>query len=246
MTYQPTSADFQALVQLSRAQHPPIDPTQVAVILFEESAGFNPAQQNFGGAPNYGLNQMSASNLSAIGLTPAQWTSMSAAQQLVYIFRFWASSAATANGGRFPSDGGELLAMNFEPGAFANVQAGSNPNAVLAASGGPYASNYAANKSLDPEGTGQITVNTCRQLVSNLLVNYAGNSRWQMIEAGIAAASGGGGLPPISPVPPPQPASSMLSNLALAIAGGLAIGGAAHVLLPRFEAPRRRRRYRYA
>lgn len=53
---------------------------------------------------------------------------------------------------------------------------------------------------------------------------------------------------PPSPIPGPQPvASSMLGTVALAIAGGLAIGGAAHVLLPKFEAPRRRRyRYRYA
>ena len=242
MTYQPTSQDFQTLVQLSQAQSPPIDPTQVAVVLFEES-GFDPSIQNGAGAPNYGLNQMSASNIQSLNLSVSQWTSMTAAQQLQYIFTWWKGSAATANGGAFPSDAGMLLAMNFEPGAFQNVNAGSNPDAVLAGVNGPYAANYTANPLLDPDGTGEITVNTCRKYVSNLLAQYASNPQWQAIQAGIAAA-GGSSQPQQPPgfVPVPSP-SSMLSTLALAIVGGLAIGGAAHILLPK---PAPRRRYRYA
>ena len=244
MTYQPTPQDFQTLVQLSQAQNPPIDPTQVAIVLFEES-GFDPSRQNNSGTGNYGLNQMSTANIQALGLSVSDWTSMTAAEQLQYVFRFWSSSAASANSGQFPSDGGTLLAMNFEPGAFQTVGAGSNPDAVLAGASGPYATNYAWNKVLDPNGTGEITVNTCRQYVSNLLSQYAGNSQWQAIQAGIASA-GGNAQPqpqqPQNPVPTPNP-SSMLSTLALAIVGGLAIGGAAHILLPK---PAPRRRYRYA
>jgi hypothetical protein len=236
MTYQPTSADFQALVQLSAQQSPPVDPNQVALVLFEES-GFNPTIQNGAGAPNYGLNQMSTANLSSLGLTPTQWTSMTAAQQLPYIFKWWDSLANGDNAGQFPPDAGTLLALNFEPGAFKNVAAGNNPNAVLAAATGPYASNYTANKLLDPNNTGSITVNTCRQYLANVAAN--GGGAWAAIQAGILAAQGG-----VNPVPAPQPVSSMLGQVALAIAGGLAIGGAAHLLLPKLEP--RRRRYRYA
>src|SRR5580698_7388456 len=103
MSYSPTPADFQTLVQLSAAQSPPIDPNQVAIVLFEES-GFNPASQGPAGAGVYGLNQMSTANLSSLGLTPASWTAMTASQQLPYIFKWWDSLANSDNAGQFPAD----------------------------------------------------------------------------------------------------------------------------------------------
>jgi hypothetical protein len=236
MTYQPTAADFAALVSLSKSQSPPIDPTQVALVLFEES-GFDPSVQNSGGAPVYGLNQMSAANIQSLGLTVAQWTSMTAAQQLVYIFRWWDALASGDNGGQFPSDAGMILALNFEPGAFKNINAGSNPDAVLAGANGPYAANYTANKALDPNNTGTITVNTCRTYLTNVAAR--GGARWQMLLAGIQAA-GGGSVQPI------QPSNAIATAGALkvvwALVGGLAMGAAAHLIFPAVK-PVRRRRY---
>jgi len=232
MSYKPTATDFQTLVQLSAAQNPPIDPVQVALVLFEES-GFNPAIQNKAGASNYGLNQMSAANLSSLGLTPSQWTSMTAAQQLPYIFKWWASLASSDNGGSFPADGGELLALNFEPGAFKTVGAGGNPNAILAGSSGPYASNYTANSVLDPNKTGSITVNTCRQYLANVEAN--GGAAWAAIVQGIQQAGGS----TIS-------GSTFARQALTSVIGGLAIGGVMFVAskeLERYRTTKRRRRY---
>jgi len=83
--------------------------------------------------------------------------------------------------------------------------------------------------------------------MQSLLANYTG---------GAPQPSGPPTEVPYTPSPSPSPAppsvsvplsfgASIFGSLALAIAGGLAIGGVAHVLLPRFEAPRRRR-LRYA
>jgi hypothetical protein len=237
MSYSPTPADFQALVQLSAAQSPPIDPNQVALVLFEES-GFNPASQGPAGASVYGLNQMSASNLSSLGLTPTTWTAMSAAQQLPYIFKWWDSLASGDNAGQFPSDGGMLLALNFLPGAFKTVGAGSNPSAVLAGANGPYASYYTANKVLDPNGTGSITVSTCRTYLSN--VANSGGAAWAVIQAGILAAGGNSTAASPSSSSTPSTAGTAIKNAAIAAVGGVALGGAAHFLLPKPRLKKRR------
>src|ERR1700677_4111685 len=105
MTYAWTAEDYATLAQLSSERG--IDPAQVALIFLWES-GLNPASAGPAGANVGGLNQMSATNLSNLGLTMAQWVQMTAAEQLPYIFEWWDSLAKSDNNGVFPGDGGTL------------------------------------------------------------------------------------------------------------------------------------------
>lgn len=215
MTYTWTQDDYEALAQLSAAQSPPIDPVQVALVLFEES-GLNPASPGPAGAnpPVGGLNQMSTDNLTNLGVTRAAWLAMTAAEQLPIIFKWWNSLANSDNSGNFPADGGTLLALNFLPGSFRSVGAGSNPNAAVAGAAGPYASYYNSNISLDPQRTGVITPATCELRLQN--VAAAAGAKWTAIAQNIDAVSlYSGGI------------SSNAKRAIIALAGGLALGGAA-------------------
>lgn len=236
MSYKPTTTDLQTLVQLSAAQSPPIDPVQVALVLFEEST-FNPSVQNAGGAPNYGLNQMSATNIAGLGLTVSEWTSMTAAEQLPYVFKWWAKQAAYANNGQFFSDAGQLLALNLGQVAYKNVNAGSNPDAVLAGKSGPYANSYAGNPQL---GNGAIiTVNTCRAYLAKI----AGGSSFGVLARQIEQVEG---VPSVSPQSTP---SNPVQSFVTSLLGGLLLGGTAFIVtqeIERYRRPASRRKRRRA
>jgi len=207
-------------VAQSRATSPPIDPADAMLVMFEES-GANPSSPGPAGAnpPVSGLNQMATPNLTALGLTHAQWLSMSAAQQLPYVFRFWKSLSGD-NGGRFASDAGQLLALNFLPGAYKAVNAGSNGDAVIAGKNGPYAWAYNDNPALQ-NATGTITVNTLRAYMAN--VASKGGVRWAALLAGIAAAEARVGYKPLQAATAP--------SFALLALGALALGGIAYAVV---------------
>lgn len=223
MSYTWTPADYQALVQL--AQSKGTDPAQSAMLFLEES-GLNPTNPGPSGAGVGGLNQMSTSNLSSLGLTMAAWLAMSAATQLPYIFRFWSSLVAGDAGGVFPTDAGTLLALNFLPGAFKNVGAATNPNAVLCAAAGPYANYYTDNKSLDPGNTGTITPATCLQRLNNVA---AASSYWNKTFLPTLQQYYTPGSPSSAPSGAPSTGSAIASSAATAILGGVALGGLAFV-----------------
>ena len=208
--YAPTPADFDALVALARARG--TDPTGVALTLYIESAGFNPASAgpNGDGAVS-GLNQMSIANLAALKppLTPAQWMAMTVAQQLAVIFPWWDGLAKAFNGGRFPPDGSNLLALNFLPKYYQSSGAALNPNAPIVSSPDPY---YARNTFYDPDKTGSITVNTIAKRQAQQAA--AGGARWQLLANGVASAiaRAGGGGGSSSPVVPPAASVSGSSS----------------------------------
>jgi len=222
MSYTWTDQDFDELVAQSRAQTPPIDPAEALLVLFEES-GANPASPGPAAAkpPVGGLNQMSVPNLTNLGLTRAQWLAMTAAEQLPWVFRWWAS-LNHFNDDHFAADAAELLGLNFLPGAFANAGAGRNPDAPIAGRLGPYAWAYKDNPLLQNE-TGSITVNTLRAYLAKVAAHggvvpsAAGKARWLSLLAGVHAANeragsiepgnppDGGQTPPPSSSPPPAP-----------------------------------------
>lgn len=240
MTYTPTPADFDALVSLSRGAG--IDPSQVLLVLFEES-GFNPRNPGPAGANVAGLNQMSSENLEAMGLTRTAWLAMSAAEQLPHVFAFWRNLAQTFHGGTFPSDAGDLLALNFLPGAYKAAGAATDRNAVIAGKTGAYAWAYADNPPLQNAG-GVITVNTLASYLAG--VSLRGGAPWALLVSGLNAAiaraggSGGGGggvitVPPITIVgtpetPPATPGSSVagarIASAATPLFGWLLLFGA--------------------
>jgi hypothetical protein len=217
MAWQP--ADFDLLVSLSRAQTPPIDPVDVAKILYEES-GMNPAT-NTGSA--FGMNGMDADNLTTLGLSQSQWLAMSAGQQLPYIFKLWDSWANSDNNGQFPSSAGMLLALNYLPGAFKNVNAGQNPNAVLAGKNGPYANYYNINTPLQTAG-GVTTVNTLQTYIDNAASHWG--SSWQNVLTQIQAAELRAG--PASTVGTIASTAPDLSNVFALALGGVLIGAAGY------------------
>ncbi len=238
-----TPVDLDVIVAQSAATLPKaIDPVSVALLLWIESAGFDPANPGPSGAnPQVGgLNQMSVPNLTAAGLTRASWLTMSAAQQLPFIFKFWKGLATTFNGGRFPADGARLLALNFLPKSYQTSGADTNDAAVVCGKAGPYAQFYAGNAFYDPLGTGQITVASIARRQG--LEAAKGGARYAQLVADIAAAvkraGSGTTAPPTLPTggsqtPPPGGSSSppsaarsggggLIAVLALAVVGVIA------------------------
>lgn len=222
-TYQVTAEDMDTLVELARAHA--TDPLGVALILYIESAGFDPQSQGPSAAQVSGLNQMKDANLASFGLTRAQWLGMTAAEQLPYIFQFWASLAQTFAGGQFPTDGQHLLALNFLPKSYEDSGAATNPDAVIAGKAGPYASQYAPAAYYDPDGTGTITPNTIARRM--LLVNTNPPARWGQVRAALqAAVVRAGSLPPSAPssgsTAPPKGSGAGGGLIAILFAVGLA------------------------
>lgn len=224
--YIPTQTDYATLVSLSNGAG--IDPMDVAIVLYEES-GFNPASPGPPGANVAGLNQMDTDNLTSLGLTRAEWLQMSATEQLPYIFHFWQGLANRFNNGRFPSDGGELLGLNFLPGAWKTAGAGTNPNAPIAASTGAYAWAYNDNELLQ-NASGQITVNTLRSYLSR--VASKASPRWHMIVNGITQAEDL--IPGLN--------TAIYNKVVPQVIGGLLIGGALYLAYENWPAVTRRLR----
>jgi hypothetical protein len=232
-SYQWTTADMDALVAASAATSPPIQPSNVALVCLEES-GFDPHNPGPVGAqpPVGGLNQMSSDNLSAMGLTRAAWLAMSAAEQIPHMFAFWTGLCARFRGGVFASDAGDLLALNFLPGAYKLAHADRDPNATIAAALGPYAAYYRDNIVLDPARTGAITVNTCRDYLGRVASSGQLAARWASLLTAVNAASaraaglgpGGTGSPPPKPPPKLPPSSGGTPPLATHGAGAGAGG----------------------
>jgi hypothetical protein len=216
-----TPADYDALVSLSAAQTPPISPVDAVFILFEEG-GMNPAS-NAGSA--FGMNGMDAENLQNLGITQSQWLAMTVQQQLAIIFKLWASWGKSDNNGNFPSDAGQLLALNFLPGAYKTISAGTNPDAVLAGKNGPYANYYSDNAPLQ-NSTGTITVNTLRQYVAN--TEAKSGAAWQNVVAQVQAAQARAGQNVASTAPATAPAANPWAQWTAIALGGVAFGMAAH------------------
>lgn len=230
-SYVITPNDVATLVSLSEAHG--IDPIDVAAVLYLESAGFNPASLGPGGLGNYtGLNQMSVANLSSFGIAPADWVTYSAAEQLPYVFKFW-QSLQSFNNGAFPQNAAVLAALNLLPGNYKMSGAASNPNAPIASNPSIY---YTKNTYYDPDGTGSITLNTIAKRMA-MIIN-ATAPRWQGLKAAIIAVD-----PSSVPLSSQVPSENVASKMLTAIAGGLAVGAAAHYLLPPTSVSKRRRRY---
>lgn|GEM_PF-6998945 len=211
-----TSSDYDLLVSLARAQVPPIDPTDVAIVLYEES-GLNPANPGPSAAAGVaGLNQMDTANLASLGLTRAQWLAMSVSQQLPWIFKFWQSLAKSFNGGKFPADAGELVGLNFLPGAYAAVGASANPDAPIAAKTGTYAWAWNDNPALQ-NSTGAITVNTLRTYLANVAAKAGATWTNAVTQIQAAVARAGGSSSPSSPLSPPTSAGGNVVAMLLLV-----------------------------
>jgi hypothetical protein len=226
-SYAITQNDIDVLVELSEAHG--IAPVDVAVVLYTESAGFNPASLGPGGTGAYtGLNQMSVANLATYGIAPADWVTYTAAEQLPVIFKFWQGLANSFNNGTFPPNAAVLTALNFLPGNYKTSGAATNPNAAITSSPSSY---YTNNTYYDPSGTGSITLNTIAQRVASTKASTA--SRWKQIESMIGNV-GPSPNPQPGPSPQPSPSSSPVqsvwNDVATALVGGVLLGGTAFLV----------------
>ena len=122
--------------------------------VWNAESGLNPGAKNPNGGAQ-GLNQMMPATLRGLG-APADFAGLAGEQQLPWIERLIVSGEAL-NGGPFGSSA-RYYHSNFYP---ATMRRGSSPDTVVvaadAADAGERAA-YAANKGLDVDGNGKITL----------------------------------------------------------------------------------------
>lgn len=153
-----TDGDLDALVREFMAEG--LEPRVAFDVMFGES-GFRASRRNASGASYGGLNQMGKDELASFGLTLDQWLTMSAADQIPVVRRFWhqrrealAASKGAAMREIMYRDAPHLYAANFWPAGMQPVDATDYP--LLTRSSAP--GSYAANAMLDRNGDGEITI----------------------------------------------------------------------------------------
>lgn len=125
-------------------------PLDLLGVMMSESDVDPSAQNPLGGAT--GLIQFMPAILSGLGWVDGQdaFARLAAEDQLPYVQKFFAPYAR--HGLTSP---GRLYQATFLPGTLA---AGQGPGTVLAAAGGPHTQAYTANRGLDVDGDGAITI----------------------------------------------------------------------------------------
>lgn len=149
-------AAFDALVREFGAERALVAMT----VMFCES-GLRAWQRNGSGAPYYGVNQMGRRELDSLGLTPLQWLSMPAEQQIPYVAHFWGAKVAHFGGWIWQAPE-NLYGCNFLP---ARCFPGMPRDRALTKKGDhdyqdavtrAWHSFYESNTALDVNGDGQI------------------------------------------------------------------------------------------
>ena len=153
------------------------EPLNLAMSLYMES-NIKASIQNLQGLPYYGINQMSAANLHAMGITPEEYLKLPASQQLChYVFPFWKSIMAQHHLSQLSARDIEWL--NYVPAYYV-------PNApddhVIMNSANP---NY--NKGFDHGNKGYITAGD----IGTSVANACKGNRWLAIQAAILAGNPG-------------------------------------------------------
>jgi len=137
------------------------NPYDVAGLLINES-GFNPSATNSIGC--VGLNQMCPGSQNFLSDYSAdQYTQLTVSQQLPYVFVYFSNWMNQY--GLLTISAAELYQLNFLPATF---QPGESSSFVISQQGDPY---YSSNTSLDPGGTGQITLGDLQTAISNAEAN---------------------------------------------------------------------------
>jgi Transglycosylase SLT domain len=118
-----------------------------------------------------GLIQLMPATLKRLGWgsSPEEFVRVSAAQQLAYVYRYFAPYARHGL-----DSAGRLYQATFLP---ATLSHGPAPGTVVCAEEGPFADAYAANAGLDIDGDGAITVGDLTALIDRHRVG----SRWNFL-----------------------------------------------------------------
>jgi hypothetical protein len=126
-----------------------IRPEYLLPVIWAES-GFQPNVQNYGGAPYYGLNQVSSNFLAAHGVSPDDYVTWPASRQLSDIVLPYMQGVVSRYG--TPHSAIKVEQGNFYPASLATAT--SLSDAIVSA---PSAA-YEGNKGLDFESKGFISV----------------------------------------------------------------------------------------
>jgi len=173
-------------VLVREAQAVGINPTIAAEVIFFESH-WNAAVKNMSGADYSGLNQMGRPELAGLGLTPEQWRSMGADQQLPFIFQFWKQRSKSVP--IMWRSAAHLYAANFLP-----ARVHSNTDDVdypLTRAGEGF---YESNAVLDAQKHGFISIRDLGMMLQRKEENNPVD--WGFISDQIARAMGRAGVSP--------------------------------------------------
>jgi len=198
-----------------------VDPRYLLGVWMNESGIRN--VPNGAGAPYYGLNQLSGSQLEQWGISPQDYLTWSLDRQLPIVERFYSPYVAFGL-----NSTGRLYQANFLP---ATLRWGSDPNIVLLyddasqrtehqqwISEAQEHSFYQANKWFDHQGNGYITI----QDLTDAVDSHAANPRL------VEAIQRLGELPPL-------PSPSSLGGVVKKIVTGGAIGGIGYMVFRFFS-----------
>jgi hypothetical protein len=133
-------------------------------VLYAES-GLNPAIPNQAGEPFYGLNQISKSWLTSIGVTPDDYLTWPASRQLTTVVGPYIANQVSHYGPL--RSGVRLYQANFLP---ATLNTAKHLTDVVTAAPSPY---YTHNAGLDPKGKGNITVQDLANFVARAAASQA-------------------------------------------------------------------------
>jgi hypothetical protein len=209
-----------------------IRPEYLLPTLWAES-GFDPAIQNRGGAPNYGINQVSASYLATLGISVSDYVAWPASQQLTRVVlpmsKGWPKPLLS---------GTRVYQANLLP-ATVNGTAGWTParypNDVVVSKAGPTnknAADYNGNSGIDTGKKGYISVadleafvrKTIPSIQSALQSTYALRPTETMQDPVI------GTDPYLGPGSPSNLGPGTGTNIVLAVGGSVVVLGAAGLL----------------
>jgi hypothetical protein len=152
MTTTLDAAAYPAIVQLAAQTGGAGVPPEWYLAIFALESGLQPG---IGNSMGYvGLNQLSSAQLQSIfHVAPADYLTWPASRQITQVITPWYTNAVKIALNRAPRSLGALYAINLAPGIV--QQKGDDPSVVLYASG---SAAYAANKPLDFNGDGAITI----------------------------------------------------------------------------------------
>lgn len=171
-----TSASFvNALLSMSSRNG--WDPSGIAAVIASES-NFNPAAKNPGSSAS-GLIQFIDSTARSLGTTTAALRNMGAVEQLQYVERFF-----QRNMPKLPANIADYKLVVLGRG---DLVGAPDDSVVYSGSDPKQAAAYSANRTLDREGKGYISVGDIRSLMSR----YTSPSLGELDMKKLAVAAGG-------------------------------------------------------
>lgn len=195
-------------------------PPEFFVAVMASESGLNSAADN--GVGFYGINQMAGSYLQRAGISPADYVTWPASEQLQRIVAGY-FKAIVAYWGRPPRSPGVLYSLNFcQP----DDSKDDSPARVIAPAGRCGAAVYAQNVGLDVDKNGAITIADLDDLLCERVI--PGSLYRSTVQALYADASAPAGATPAPVCQTMSTTTGSRGKWLLAAVGGVTLLGAAY------------------